>query len=133
MRAVLAHCGAKVSVAATARAALEALDQGRFDVLISDMAILEDDGYNLIRKVMARAERDGRIPALALTAYARIEDRAAAISYSSTRLGRSNRSNWGRPSQPGLAGRGGRTRADEKDRAEAPRRCAVGAARRLLL
>lgn len=81
MRAVLAQCGAEVTVAATAGAVLEALEQARFDVLVSDIAMPEDDGYDLIRSVRARdAERGGRIPALALTAYARIEDRAAAIS-----------------------------------------------------
>jgi two-component system CheB/CheR fusion protein len=81
MRAILAQCGAEVTAAATARAALEKLDQAPFDVLVSDIAMPEDDGYDLIRNVRALdAERGGRIPALALTAYARVEDRAAAIS-----------------------------------------------------
>jgi len=81
MRAILAQCGAEVTVAATARAALEALEQAPFDVVVSDIAMPEEDGYDLIRKVRALdAGRGGRIPALALTAYARIEDRAAAIA-----------------------------------------------------
>ena len=81
MRAILAQCGAEVTVTATARAALEAVKQTPFDVLVSDIAMPEVDGYDLIRNVRAlEAERGGRIPALALTAYARVEDRAAAIS-----------------------------------------------------
>jgi CheY-like chemotaxis protein len=81
MRAILAQCGAEVTVAAAAQAALEALEQAPFDVLVSDIAMQEEDGYDLIRKVRALdAGRGGRIPALALTAYARIEDRAAAIA-----------------------------------------------------
>ncbi|MGH7403204.1 MAG: PAS domain S-box protein [Candidatus Rokuibacteriota bacterium] len=81
MRAVLAQSGAQVTVAATARGALEALGRAPFDVLVSDIAMPEDDGYALIRAVRALdGERGGRIPALALTAYARIEDRAEAIA-----------------------------------------------------
>ena len=81
LRVVLAQCGAEVTVAATARAALEALEQALFDVLVSDIVMPDEDGYDLIRKVRALGvERGGRIPALALTAYGRIEDRARAIS-----------------------------------------------------
>lgn len=81
MSAILAQCGAEVTVAATARAALEALEQAPFDVLVSDIAMPQEDGYDLIRQVRALpAERGGQIPALALTAYARSADRAAAIS-----------------------------------------------------
>jgi signal transduction histidine kinase/ActR/RegA family two-component response regulator len=81
MRTVLAVSGASVTVAATARAALEALESGSFDVLVSDIAMPGEDGYDLIRKVRALGARHGgRIPALALTAYARREDRATAIA-----------------------------------------------------
>jgi two-component system CheB/CheR fusion protein len=81
MRAVLVEAGASVTVAATARAALEALDGGAFDVLVSDIAMPGQDGYDLIRMVRALdPERGGRTPALALTAYARVEDRAGAIA-----------------------------------------------------
>jgi len=81
MRAILAQCEAEVTVAATARVALEALEKAPLDVLVSDIAMPEEDGYDLIRNVRALdAGRGGRIPALALTAYARIEDRAAAIA-----------------------------------------------------
>ena len=81
LRTILAQCGAEVTVAASPREALEALEGARFDVLVSDIVMPDEDGYDLIRKVRALdAEHGGQIPALALTAYARIEDRAAAIS-----------------------------------------------------
>jgi two-component system CheB/CheR fusion protein len=81
LRAVLAQCGADVTVAANVRAALEALERVPFDVLVSDIVMPDEDGYDLIRNVRARgAERGGHIPALAVTAYARIEDRTAAIA-----------------------------------------------------
>jgi CheY-like chemotaxis protein len=81
LRAILVECGAEVTLAASARAALEALDRAPFDVLVSDIVMPDENGYDLIRKVRAReAERGGRIPALAVTAYGRIEDRSAAIS-----------------------------------------------------
>jgi len=68
-------------VAATARVALEALEKAPFDVLVSDIAMPEEDGYDLIRNVRALdAGRGGRIPALALSAYARLGDRAAAMT-----------------------------------------------------
>ena len=64
----------------SAAAALAALEAERFDVLISDIGMPGEDGYELIRKVRARpAEGGGRIPAVALTAYARVEDRMQAL------------------------------------------------------
>ena len=81
LRTILAQCGAQVTVAASAREALEALAQAMFDVLVSDIRMPVEDGYALLRKVRALdAERGGQIPALALTAYTRIEDREAALS-----------------------------------------------------
>jgi CheY-like chemotaxis protein len=50
------------------------------DVLVSDIGMPGVDGYELIKKIRALpAERGGRIPALALTAYARTEDRLRAV------------------------------------------------------
>jgi CheY-like chemotaxis protein len=81
LRAILSQCGAEVTVTASVREALDALQQDRFDVLVSDIVMPDENGYGLIRKVRALdAERGGQIPALALTAYARIEDREAAIA-----------------------------------------------------
>ena len=81
LEAVLVQCGGEVTAVASAQAALEALDRTSFDVLVSDIVMPDQDGYGLIRQVRAReADRGGGIPALALTAYTRIEDREAAIS-----------------------------------------------------
>jgi PAS domain S-box-containing protein len=76
----LSRCGAEVRTATSAAEALDALEAGRFDVLISDIGMPGEDGYDLIRKIRARpAEGGGRIPAVALTAYARVEDRLQAL------------------------------------------------------
>jgi PAS domain S-box-containing protein len=76
----LSRCGAEVETAGAAAEALAALDARRFDVLISDIGMPGEDGYDLIRKVRLRpADEGGRIPAVALTAYARVEDRLQAL------------------------------------------------------
>ena len=76
----LSRCGAEVVTACGAAEALAALDGRRFDVLISDIGMPGEDGYDLIRKVRLRpADEGGRTPAVALTAYARVEDRLQAI------------------------------------------------------
>ncbi|MES1241289.1 MAG: response regulator [Acidobacteriota bacterium] len=73
--------GAKATAVASVPDALEALDRERFDVLVSDIGVPGEDGYSLIRKVRARgADRGGNLPAAALTAYARTEDRVRALS-----------------------------------------------------
>jgi CheY-like chemotaxis protein len=60
--------------------AMEALDRVLPDVLVSDIGVPGEDGYSLIRKIRARgAERGGNLPAAALTAYARSEDRIRAL------------------------------------------------------
>ena len=78
---ILARQGAQVRKAASAAEALAALNQWPPDVLICDIGMPEEDGYSLIRKVRAReASRGGRIPALALTAWGRAEDRQRALA-----------------------------------------------------
>ncbi len=68
--------GAEVVSVGSAIAALEEMERQRFDVLLSDIGMPEMDGYWLINEVRKLpAERGGRIPALALTAYAGVEDR----------------------------------------------------------
>ena len=80
MAAVLETGEAVVTTAASAAEALDLLDHEAFDVLLSDIAMPEEDGYALIRRLRARdPEHGGRIPAAALTAYARSEDRARAL------------------------------------------------------
>jgi CheY-like chemotaxis protein len=78
--AVLSHCGVDVTLAASAAEGLAAVQQRTPHVLVSDIEMPEEDGYSLIRKVRALApEQGGCTPALALTAYARAEDRSRAL------------------------------------------------------
>ncbi|HEV2801441.1 MAG TPA: PAS domain S-box protein [Pyrinomonadaceae bacterium] len=78
--AVLASCGAHVIQAATAAEAFEQLERARPDVLISDIGMPEEDGYALLGRIrQLPPERGGAIPAAALTAYARTEDRVRAL------------------------------------------------------
>jgi PAS domain S-box-containing protein len=80
LQAILESCGARVWVVNSAAAALAALAEEAFDVLISDIGMPEEDGYSLIAKVRALdKERGGRIPAAALTAYAGEEDRIRTL------------------------------------------------------
>jgi signal transduction histidine kinase len=79
--AVLTHWGAEVRTSASAREALEVLEEWKPDVLVSDIGMPGEDGYDLIQRVRAlAADRGGRIPAAALTAYAREEDRKRVLA-----------------------------------------------------
>jgi PAS domain S-box-containing protein len=81
LMAVLEQCGAEAIAVASAAEALEALQRWRPDVLVSDIGMPQEDGYVLIGKVRALVpEQGGRIPAIALTAYARAEDRTRALA-----------------------------------------------------
>jgi PAS domain S-box-containing protein len=76
----LGQCGAIVMTAGSVGEALEAMARAVPDVLISDIGMPEEDGYELIRRVRELpAESGGRVPAIALTAYARVEDRMQAL------------------------------------------------------
>ncbi|HKT73370.1 MAG TPA: response regulator [Steroidobacteraceae bacterium] len=80
----LAKAGFELRAVATAQEALSALDQWEPDVIVSDIGMPGVDGYEFMRQLRARpAERGGRVPALALTAFARLEDaiRARASGY----------------------------------------------------
>ncbi|WP_292711565.1 MULTISPECIES: ATP-binding protein [unclassified Nostoc] len=77
---VLGQYGAQVIAAASANDALLALQQFHPHILVSDIGMPQEDGYALIRQVRALpTDRGGRIPAVALTAYARAEDRTQAL------------------------------------------------------
>lgn len=77
---VLLQCQAKVQAVESVSEALEVIHQWKPDVLVSDIGMPEEDGYSLIRKVRSQPpEQGGKIPAAALTAYARVEDRMRAI------------------------------------------------------
>jgi len=81
LRAVLEQAGAEVCTVASAREALTTLALWHADVLLCDIGMPEEDGYSLIRKVRGLTpERGGHIPAVALTAYARVEDRLNVLS-----------------------------------------------------
>lgn len=78
--AVLERCNAIVTTADSVPDALEKLRTQKPDILISDIGMPGQDGYDLIREVRALTEEDGRnIPAAALTAYARADDRRKAL------------------------------------------------------
>jgi PAS domain S-box-containing protein len=77
---ILGDSAANVETAASAEEAMELLRRGRFDVIVSDVGMPEHDGYELMRWVRALPdESGGRTPALALTAFARSEDRRHAL------------------------------------------------------
>lgn len=77
---VLRECGSEVITSCSAAEALEALQHHKPDILISDLGMPDEDGYSLISKIRALpTERGGQIPAAALTAYARAEDRMRVL------------------------------------------------------
>jgi signal transduction histidine kinase len=79
--AVITRSGAEVKTCASVPEALETLKLWKPDILMSDIGMPEEDGYSLIRKVRSlSAESGGLIPAAALTAYAREEDRERALA-----------------------------------------------------
>ncbi len=81
LTAVLQQHGAEATAAASAREALEAIAQAPPDVLVADIAMPDEDGYLLLEQVRALPpERGGRIPAIAVTAYARAEDTRRALA-----------------------------------------------------
>ncbi|CAD0328058.1 PAS domain S-box protein [Xanthomonas hortorum pv. cynarae] len=76
----LMHAGAQVHAAGSVDAAEQCLAQGQFDILVSDIAMPGRDGYDLIRTVRSGcADLPQHIPAIALTAYVREEDRDRAV------------------------------------------------------
>ena len=78
---VLKRTGAEVVLAASAREALEAMERSKPHVLVSDIAMPEEDGYSLIRRVRALgADEGGKTPAVALTAYGRTQDRVQSLA-----------------------------------------------------
>jgi PAS domain S-box-containing protein len=77
----LSKCGAVVTTAASAGEALAVLGPAQPDVLVSDIAMPDMDGYQLLEKIRQHDADQGRwLPAVALTAYARTEDRDRALT-----------------------------------------------------
>jgi hypothetical protein len=80
LKTIMEQSGAKVRAAASASEALVALKEFRPDILVSDIGMPQEDGYALLRRVRAlKPEEGGRIPAVALTAYAQEDDRMRAL------------------------------------------------------
>lgn len=78
---VLQECGAQVTSAGSVDEGIEVLEQLKPDVLVSDIGMPGQDGYALIGKVRElELDTGGRIPAVALTAYASVEDYKEALS-----------------------------------------------------
>ena len=77
---VLRRVGAEVVTVNSAREAMAALEEQRFHLLISDIAMPEEDGYALLKQVRALPpERGGKMPAVALTAHSLIQDRLQSL------------------------------------------------------
>ena len=79
LRAVLEDQGVKVTSFTSAEDALAALNTTKPTVLVCDIGMPKMDGYQLIRALRAEESRRERIPALALTAFARAEDRKRSL------------------------------------------------------
>jgi signal transduction histidine kinase/ActR/RegA family two-component response regulator len=78
---LLTDAGAAVRIAASATEALDLLRWIRPDVLVSDLAMPDEDGYSLIQTLRASEPDNGsQTPAVALTAYVRVQDRARAAA-----------------------------------------------------
>ncbi len=81
MAATLARAGASVLQASSVAEALEQFARNRPDVLVSDIAMPGRDGFDLIRSIRELGPAGGgEVPAIALTAYARQDDRLRALS-----------------------------------------------------
>jgi CheY-like chemotaxis protein len=77
---VLKRVGAEVTSVGSAREALDVLEREKPHVLVSDIAMPEEDGYALLKKIRALPpERGGRIPAIALTAHSLVQDRLQSL------------------------------------------------------
>lgn len=77
---ILEQYGTEVITAASAAEAIQAIARSIPDILISDIAMPLEDGYSLIRQIRnLPPEKGGLIPAIALTAYAKHEDRLLAL------------------------------------------------------
>ena len=77
---VLEDCSARVLTAGSAEEAVPIVEHDRPDVLITDIGMPGADGYELLRRVRELGPaRGGRVPAIALTAFARSEDRTRAL------------------------------------------------------
>jgi len=75
----LAQCGARTAAVASAREAMHLITDFQPDVVVSDIAMPEEDGYSLVRKIRALRTQVANVPVVALTAFTRPEDRRRAL------------------------------------------------------
>ncbi|HEX9930123.1 MAG TPA: ATP-binding protein [Pyrinomonadaceae bacterium] len=81
LRSLLTTYGAEVTICSSSGEAFEAVRREKPDLLVSDIGMPDEDGYSLIAKIRRLPETEGgKTPAIALTAFARIEDRIHALS-----------------------------------------------------
>ncbi len=80
LAAALEQFGARVTIATSATEAFSLFQQNPPDILLSDIGMPEEDGYRLIQRIRdLPPERGGQVPAAALTAYVRGDDRLHAL------------------------------------------------------
>ena len=80
LSSVLERCGASVTGASSAAEAFTLLERERPDVLVSDIGLPGEDGYSLVRRLRSLAPHGGgATPAIAVSGYARAEDRRRAL------------------------------------------------------
>ena len=78
---VLTQAGASVKAVASVREALQMLEVERPDALVTDIGLPDEDGFALVRHIReSEAKRGGFLPAIALTGYARAEDRVGILA-----------------------------------------------------
>jgi len=78
---ILGSAGCRVVAVGSAHEALDAFDTAPPDVLVSDIGMPGEDGYSLLRKVRLRSPaQGGKVPAIAISAYAREEDRIRSLA-----------------------------------------------------
>ena len=79
---MIGQLGAEVCACATSHDAMNLLGEWKPDVIVSDIEMPDEDGYELMRKVRQLEANSGerKVPAIALTAYGRVEDRVRALS-----------------------------------------------------
>ncbi|MBV8780556.1 MAG: PAS domain S-box protein, partial [Phycisphaerae bacterium] len=80
MTQLLRRSGAVVTAVTSAAPAFETFERSRPDLLVIDIGLPDEDGYSLIRRIRALEAGVARVPAVAVTAFARPDDRAQALS-----------------------------------------------------
>ena len=81
LASLLRSAGARVATAGSVGEALDLLERERFDVMVSDIGMPGQDGYDLIRQLRQRPRDHGsRTPGIALTAYAGVDNERRALS-----------------------------------------------------